>query len=175
MSAQTTQIKFLQINIGRSVAAHDLMMAVAKREGMDVLILSEPNLRKVRTDTRWYTDTRGDAAILIHNKNLNVSQVTREEGMVGVQTEERLFCSCYISPNCPLQEFEAFVERLELFTAGKKGAKVLIGGDFNAKAEMWGSAYTNSRGRLMAEWILGNELVLLNDGRLPTFQRNNQE
>ena len=59
------KVRILQINIGRSSAAHDVMMATALETGADVIILSEPNLRRINANPLWYTDKRGDAAMLI--------------------------------------------------------------------------------------------------------------
>uniref|UniRef100_A0A1B0DHH3 Endonuclease/exonuclease/phosphatase domain-containing protein n=1 Tax=Phlebotomus papatasi TaxID=29031 RepID=A0A1B0DHH3_PHLPP len=45
------------------------------------------------------------------------------------------------------------------------GRNILVGGDFNAHAELWGSNTTNSRGRSVQGWIEENGLIVLNDGR----------
>jgi len=48
---------------------------------------------------------------------------------------------------------------------------VVIGGNFNAWAEEWGSLYTNSRGRTILEAIASLDVVLLNEGSYHTFNR----
>uniref|UniRef100_A0A1B0GPH6 Endonuclease/exonuclease/phosphatase domain-containing protein n=1 Tax=Phlebotomus papatasi TaxID=29031 RepID=A0A1B0GPH6_PHLPP len=43
--------------------------------------------------------------------------------------------------------------------------ELVIGGDFNAHSELWGSLVTNSRGNSLQNWIEASNLVVLNDGR----------
>jgi len=50
-------------------------------------------------------------------------------------------------------------------------SNVVIGGDFNAWAEEWGSLYTNARGRTILEAIASLDIVLLNEGYQHTFNR----
>jgi len=50
-------------------------------------------------------------------------------------------------------------------------SNVVIGGDFNAWAEEWGSLYTNARGRTILEAIASLDIVLLNEGSQNTFNR----
>lgn len=40
----------------------------------------------------------------------------------------------------------------------------VITGDFNAHHQLWGSSYTNKRGRDIWKWLENNGLVLMNDG-----------
>lgn len=50
--------------------------------------------------------------------------------------------------------------------------KILVAGDLNAKAIEWGSKFTDSRGKALNEWMATENLTLMNDGKVPTFCRN---
>lgn len=77
--------------------------------------------------------------------------------------------SCYISPNVNDEVFEEFLDELDnsLSEAGI-GQEIILGGDFNAKALLWGSSYTNSRGDRLSRWCASKDLILLNTGNQPT-------
>jgi len=59
-------IKFMQINVDGRRNAHDLMMATASQQGVDVLVISEPHLCGQEYDG-WYSDAGNKAAIMAFN------------------------------------------------------------------------------------------------------------
>lgn len=46
-------------------------------------------------------------------------------------------------------------------------------GDFNAKSPQWGMGRTDNRGQVMTEWIAEQDLLIVNEGNKPTFERHN--
>lgn len=62
-------MKFLQINLDRVRAAHDIAMASTNREYNDLLILSEPKA-SVAKGPSWITDKLRNGAFLIRNHNI---------------------------------------------------------------------------------------------------------
>jgi len=48
---------------------------------------------------------------------------------------------------------------------------MVIGGDFNAKSEMWNSQYTDRRGEITEEWAAMHDLRIINSGSAPTCVR----
>lgn len=101
----------LQINIDRGKAAHDLLLATASSMSADLVMLSEPN-RKLAKAAGWECDARGDAALVILNKTLTVSEIYRGKGFIGFKLKDFAAFSCYISPNCSFEEFKADVDEL---------------------------------------------------------------
>lgn len=65
------------LNAGRCVAAHDLLEATATACGFEVLIVSEPNQRRVLGRNGWYCHQDGDAAIKILSKKVGITDVRR--------------------------------------------------------------------------------------------------
>lgn len=47
-----------------------------------------------------------------------------------------------------------------------------MGGDFNAKSPLWGSPIEDRRGSILAEWMARMNLMVMNVGNKPTFQRD---
>ncbi|XP_070070192.1 uncharacterized protein [Drosophila takahashii] len=54
---------------------------------------------------------------------------------------------------------------------GQGPTNVIVGGDFNAWVQEWGSVSTNARGRAVLEAFASTDVVLLNDGERHTFVR----
>ena len=47
----------------------------------------------------------------------------------------------------------------------------MVGGDFNAHHSNWGSSQNNFRGDEIANFLAQTDLIVLNKGSKPTFQR----
>ena len=46
---------------------------------------------------------------------------------------------------------------------------IIIAGDFNVKNKKWGGKVTTQRGMEISELVDGNNLICLNDGKMPTL------
>ena len=72
-----------------------------------------------------------------------------------------------------MEEFENYLIEIKVYiTQRRNKKKILIGGDFNAKAYLWGSPKEDKKGSALAEWANENKYNILNDGKIPTFERN---
>jgi hypothetical protein len=88
---------------------------------------------------------------------------------VWAQVTSYTVFSCYISPNITTGEFERHLDDLASCVR-TQGGPVIVAGDFNAKAFMWGSAVEDAKGRMLADWAAATNLVAMNRGE-PTFER----
>ncbi|KAH8357495.1 hypothetical protein KR200_008660, partial [Drosophila serrata] len=77
--------------------------------------------------------------------------------------------SCYLVPSLPLETFSRILEDLSSDLSG--WANDIVGGDFNAWSQEWGSVLTNARGRVVLGALAATDVVLLNIGGRPTFVR----
>ncbi|CAB0017443.1 unnamed protein product [Nesidiocoris tenuis] len=76
-----------------------------------------------------------------------------------------------MSPN---QNHEPIVRKLDHALGSLGNVKVLIGGDFNAWARLWGAAQDTARGNDVALWTASRGLMLLNRIECgPTFINHN--
>ncbi|KAL3277123.1 hypothetical protein HHI36_012479 [Cryptolaemus montrouzieri] len=105
--------KILHINVGRSKAAHDLLDATAAKEGKTIILISEPNVNITKQNDNWKTDIKIDAVIKIRDNNIACVRQGRDNGCVYVEVEDMRFYSCYISPNCSIEEYDTFLSELQ--------------------------------------------------------------
>ena len=164
-------MKILQINADRSRGAHDIAFATAAELRIDIIVASEPN-RAIIKNKKWLTDERGDVAIYCTNNSIKVHKAIKQAGFTVLDTENFCLYGCYISPNIPTIEYETYIDRLihNIWTTNKD---ILLLGDFNSKACEWGSPFTDRRGEVLLEAIGRLNLVILNRGNTPTFERAN--
>lgn len=165
-------VRVLQINLNRSRDAHDLMHITASKLKVDICLVSEQNVNKC-TGKCWFEDENKDASIYVNTNKITIGKTGKGRGFVWIKTDNMVICSCYISPNCDIEEFSTFLRNLG--SKIPKTTNILIGGDFNSKATAWGHNFTDRRGEYLMDWIAEKDLYVLNDGKIPTFVRRDQE
>ncbi|KMQ91209.1 gag-pol polyprotein [Lasius niger] len=69
-----------------------------------------------------------------------------------------------------LRDFNSILDDLSLALSNRVD-KLIIGGDFNAKACLWGASHTDGRGRLTSIWAAERDLRVANVGNRPTCIR----
>ncbi|KAK9746686.1 hypothetical protein QE152_g5884 [Popillia japonica] len=74
-----SSIKVLLINVGRSYTAQDMAYATAKHLGADILIVCDPNKKRVE-GVNWLKDNRTNVAVLFLNRGLEVVSHKRRGG-----------------------------------------------------------------------------------------------
>lgn len=149
------------------------MHAAAMKKQVDIAIICEPNLRQIE-GRKWHVDTRKDAAIGILSNNITLGNSGGGNGYVWLEIGELVVYSCYISPNCNLQDCETWI--VELADNIKRHNKQsLVAGDFNAKAPEWGSNVLCPKGDILTDIMAHLQLTLVNDGKTPTMVRSNAE
>lgn len=163
-------IKFLQINVGRSRSAHDIMEVFAKEEGISIVLVSEPNENMARRQEKYMTDSKCDAAILILDQNIGIQKTVTGNGFVGIWIENLIILSVYISPNVSDECWIGVLEGMSTAISGDRTKDIIIGGDFNAKAKEWGNVYNDRRrGQLLLEWMGEQNMYCCNMGNIPTY------
>lgn len=58
-----------------------------------------------------------------------------------------------------------------MFQIGEQKFDAIFAGDLNAKSVLWGSPYSDERGRYIEDWAAALDLVIINKGKTPTFER----
>lgn len=92
---------------------------------------------------------------------------------LGKSAREVLLASVYM----PGEEKEPPCQMVEKMTkeCGSSGTQIIIGCDANAHHEAWKDKKTDPRGELILEFILTNNLILLNEGSVPTYKSGESE
>lgn len=149
----------------------DMMEATAQMIKADILICSEPNKIK-GTATGWFMDSDKDTGI-IASPNVRIEESGSGKGFVWIKTSSLYIYATYISPNCPIDVFEQFIDDLKMSMRHHRG-KCIVMGDFNSKHPVWGSKRSEARGRKIVEWTASDMLCIHNDGITPTYMNGNK-
>ena len=160
---------FLQANMNRSKTANHLLTQLTAEYDANVIIISE-QYSNWRNDT-WFSDVSGTAAIWIRNiAEFPILATGAGNGFVWVRSNKLTVVSCYLTPNESRAGFRVKVDDIEDAIQQLDG-KILVAGDFNAKAPEWGMPASDMRGRYLLEMAARSGLIVLNNGSTPTFRR----
>lgn len=140
-------------------------------KAVEVLIISEPNI-KISQNKGLITDNRSDVAIQLLDKDIGAESIEKGDGYVIIVFNRWQLYGCYVSPNIHISEFKKYIDSVMTNIRNSK-KEAIFAGDLNAKSTAWGSPYTDERGKYMEEWMDELNLVILNTGTTPTFERGN--
>ncbi|KAK9702453.1 hypothetical protein QE152_g29947 [Popillia japonica] len=112
-------MKVLQINVGRAYAAQDMAYATAKQRKVDILIVLEPNKKRVKS-AEWLKDTRVNVAVLFLTKNLEVIGHCAGDGHLLLCLRGFDIMCCYVSPNIGMQDYREEVDRVMAMANNRK-------------------------------------------------------
>ena len=179
-------IKCLQINLQHSRAATDNLMQIIATENIDIILVQEPYLyqeeikgisRKYRTYS--YGEGKRRAAVILAKNNIGALLITQysdnDTVLLEIQHENGNFyaASIYMDYNATI---DINFKRIEEIITFIKGAKLIIATDSNSRSTAWYDVTTNSRGRMMEDFVASNQLHILNEERtLTTFQSTRGE
>ena len=164
----------LQWNLRGFRANHSDLLTLAAAKTPAVIALQETKLRhqhscnlhqykSYRYDSSSGTVAHGGTAVLIHPSVPSHSYRLRTDlqaaaAVVDLHRLQIVVVSLYIPPggNLPSDLLQDLIQQLP--------NNFLILGDLNTHNTIWGSAYTNRRGRHLEEIINRNSLCILNNG-----------
>lgn len=166
--------KIIQTNLGRSKRAMDLLRKKCADEEVEFALVAEPNKFMAQSGARWIPDGKVDVAIYIPHHQTKVTGSGYGDGFVWVNSKEMTIYACYITPTADAEGLKRYLDSIktDILKQKKSTTSLLIGGDFNAKAHDWDSPVEDAKGNALAEWVTENNLVILNNGGAPTFERN---
>lgn len=123
-------LKILQTNVGRAYAAQDMAYATARQKGIDLLVVGEPNKKRV-SSSDWIKDTRVSVAALFLTRDTDIVGHRVGDGHITLIFKDFVLICCYISPNIALTNYKAEVDAIMSHVSTKEGVVI---GDFNAKS-----------------------------------------
>ncbi|XP_008181108.1 uncharacterized protein LOC103308814 [Acyrthosiphon pisum] len=169
-------INFPQINLQRSSTAQSLASQTAAEIGAQVLLFSEQNWSPARDD-RWVVSTDGTCAVVLTPMADFVAETSGSgRGFAWMQTRGVRIYSCYISRNDSDANFSTFLGDVEQSArSADPSCTLILGGDFNAWSQEWGSARNDPRGDQLADLAASLDLLVTNSGTTPTYRRVNSE
>lgn len=165
-------LKILQINVNHDIRAQDAVLALAARENVDVILISEPYTRNLVPPIQapgWTIFWKERTAALVRHGITGTEDNIPHPDAVCIKILGHRIVGVYAPPNGDLHGMLQDISNLLDTTP----LPSVIAGDFNGSTHLIAGAQTNPRGRLLEEFILNNELNLLNNGT-PTWTRNFQ-
>lgn len=155
--------------MNRSKTADNLLHQLVFEKRADLVLISEQYRNK--QSPSWYSDLLGTAAIWIPNAGkVQVKKHGAGRGFVWVRCGVVTYFSCYFTPNEGITDFQAKLDALEDEVL-KVADRMVIAGDFNARALEWGMPHPDGRGRRILEMAARTGLFVLNVGTTTTFRR----
>ncbi|XP_046143148.1 uncharacterized protein LOC123988153 [Osmia bicornis bicornis] len=139
-------------NLNGSRVADDLLTQLVHEHRASVAIISEP----CQTRAGWHVDSSGSAAIWIVDPSIRLAN-------------HGAGC-CYVWVTTDIQRFRDKLEALEDDLRDISG-RLVVAGDFNARAIEWGMPQPNTRGKLVLEMVARLGLAVLNVGTTSTYRR----
>lgn len=162
-------MKIIQVNLNRCRRAHDLLYNVSLELGLDLCLVSEPNLELSQD---WGGNE--DAKIWRTTKNTYAAETGNIKGCTWMKTNNLLIISIYTSGNDPIHDLQGLLREISGLIRST-GMEAIIAGDFNAHSPMWGETRTNARGQIVSDWIASENLIVCNTGQTPTFRARGTE
>ncbi|EFN85427.1 hypothetical protein EAI_09089, partial [Harpegnathos saltator] len=92
-------------------------------------------------------------------------------GFVAVDCGGMVIVSCYFSPNLEIDEYDVALGELADCVRSCSGSPIVVAGDFNARARIWGSNDTTQKAIHLMELMSALDLRLANMGTEPTCIR----
>jgi hypothetical protein len=153
-------------------------MQVITTEKIGITLIQEPYLfqgRPLRITKRYRTFIAGEGnsrvAIIISNNIIDALLITHLSGndavLLEIDDEQTHFyaASIYMDYNDPIENNMKTIEKIVKFT---KGVKLLIATDSNSRSTTWHDVLTNSRGKVLEEFLASNQLHIINEDRTKT-------
>lgn len=181
---QSSKLKILQINLHKSICATSTLQQYIRELDIDILLIQEPYLidGKVKLFSLCYQIFQsGDnpkAAIVINPKKVKAMIINKycDEYtvwcIINFNGVNHHFCSVYMPPNDskPINEI---LDNITTVINILKPQYLIMGGDTNAKSILWNSKHNNRRGDQIIEFTFQNNLIILNDSKIPTYSSTN--
>ncbi|GBN69430.1 hypothetical protein AVEN_83371-1 [Araneus ventricosus] len=186
-------LKILQINLARAKAATNQLQETASTIKPNVILVQEQYINNnvipgIPQTWKTFSSSNQKAAILIPSSKLKPALLATKVNMVALKIQMSSFpitiISAYSSPaqnvHTTLQEIQEIISSLPIFWHQAIGLapimifSIIIGADLNGHNTLWGYRSNDNRGKDILEFILANNLNIINKpDALPTFQRNN--
>ncbi|XP_071640847.1 uncharacterized protein [Temnothorax longispinosus] len=159
----------IQVNLNKSRGAQDLLLHHAEELGAAVCVVSEPT--RTPSSQQWFYSGNGLATLYISRIARHPAVLlTKGRSSVIIKYGNICIASCYISPNTDYNGYSDFLDELTILCSSiLNNHYLLICGDFNAHATLWGSRSQNFKGDLLEDWVAQADVRLINTGNKPTF------
>ncbi|XP_066251420.1 uncharacterized protein [Euwallacea similis] len=154
MASSGKSMRCLQMNLDRGCLAMDRI-----KRGVDVVLGQEP----CKVDGGFIRDRSDDTFIWLA-PGVAARSIFRDRGFVASELNGITLVSVYFFPNESTAELKVCLGRLEGYVSRRDSRRVLLPGNLKAKSRRFGSAVTNTYGRVLEKFLDATELVPINTG-----------
>jgi len=180
--AKQSGLRFIQVNLQHSRAATDNLMKLVAEDETDIIFIQEPHTiqgKAVGIPTKYKIFTSGDdrcrAAVVVTNKHIDVMLIHQLSDPDSVSVEivvgnkKLIAASMYFDME---RQIEDDIVKIELILHHSKNTGIIIAANCNARSTFWHDKLTNSRGRILEEFITSKQLFILDEQSCNTTFRN---
>lgn len=177
-------IKCYQINLQHSRTAMDNLMELIEKEGIDVAFIQEPYIvynRMVGIPNRYrvFTSSVGKrrTATVVTNNHIDALLVQEATDKDSVVVELIILDNLkFYTVNMYMditENIDNGIQKISHTLQLANRSSILITMDSNSRSRTWYDKLTNKRGKTLEEFIISNQLIILNKGsEMKTFQRS---
>jgi ribonuclease HI len=178
-------LKVFQKNLRKCQVATDLALQNFTSNNYSVALFQEPYSAHTKlTNTNIYKCYKGLFVTTnnprnIHSGNLVVTlvknhmiskEIYKNDNLLEISIKtlmgEMHLINIYIPPTKSLSRTLGL---LEVTIRTDPSKLIILAGDLNARARIWGDIMTNARGDLVVDFIAANHLSIINEGELATY------
>jgi len=177
-----TELKILQINMGRSLNITSAVVAYMSQNNYDILLCQEPyniNCKICGIPKRYQIYAAGEnrkrAAIIVMNPLIDALLIKQHsnEDLVLVEITytgrtvliASLYADITINIDITLHSLDQIIDYFI------PCCPLIVGMDSNARSKLWHDTFTNDRGRKMETYIASRDLFIINSPlQGPTFE-----
>lgn len=181
---QKRKIKIAQININKSYGNTCALLKYCQEVNTDFIMIQEPNIQggKVRgfnnSTQTIYAQGQTKVATIVLNNNFQTLFLTQysNQNIITIEINYGLQAfynlNVYLPPERRQTEFDAILVNIQeiIKELQKTNRPILITGDINSKATQWGNKNTDKRGKEWNKIIEENQLIIINQGDVPTYE-----
>ncbi|KAF8777628.1 Delta and Notch-like epidermal growth [Argiope bruennichi] len=173
-------LKILQINLARAKASTNQLHLTASTIKPDIILVQEQyhynnEIRGIPNSWKTFSSTNQKAAILIPSAQIKPALLATKVNVVAVKIQTSSYPITIISAySSPAQDVSTTLQEIQEIITSLPEEKIIIGADLNGHNTLWGYRSNDNRGNEVLDFILANNLYILNKSDAPpTFQRNN--
>ncbi|GBN02554.1 hypothetical protein AVEN_89521-1 [Araneus ventricosus] len=169
----------LQINLGRTYPAILKLQDTVKELNPDIILIQEPyvndnEIKGIPSNWTIYNSQNLKAAIIIPNQTHKAVQILSKPNSAAIKIQldnyPLTIASAYSSPYSDIQ---STLQEIRELKASIKDEPIFIGADLNGHHAFWGYRDNDTRGNNLLDFVLANDLFILNKPDAPpTYQRN---
>ena len=180
---EQTDIKCLQVNLQHSRAATANLIQTTAKEGTDIIFIQEPYIiqnKVIRISKKYKTysalEGRCRAAIVVANNKLD-TMLIHQLPDADTATVEIILGNINLTATSMYFDREKPIEhdlvKMESALQYAKGTALLFATDSNARSTLLYDKLTNSRGRILEEFLISKQLYIMNkDSNITTFSNS---